>query len=409
MLLISTTNLKKLPDESKYQYLWRVCFAKDSGELDCSWDSLAEIINNELGVNPPMGESTYRKPFQCAKAFYDEVFSKMSSTEYERSIVEKTHELMKERQKLAATKIEYARDIRHQSRFEMFYENIKNEVKALEAPDFKPVEVGDKSKDYVLTISDIHAGSNFDIGSNKYSYEEITRRFGVLLGSLTKKIREENISKIKVVVMGDCIQGILRLSDLQLNESSIVEATVFVSKTLAKFLNTLSEYCEIDYYHVPSSNHSQIRPLGTKASEIATEDIEYVIANYIGDAIHDNPRVRFNFNFGEEYIEVPIADGEFTALAAHGHQFPNIESAIKDISFENKKFYDYLFVAHLHSKSSITNTAGDTHDIETLVQPSFVGACPYAKKILRSSKAACCLYTFESGYGLTNTFKIILN
>ena len=74
--------------------------------------------------------------------------------------------------------------------------------------------------------------------------------------------------------MGDDIQGILRLSDLQLNESSVVKATVFVAKTIARFLNDLSEYCFIDYYLCPTSNHSQTRPLGTKASEIASEDVE---------------------------------------------------------------------------------------------------------------------------------------
>lgn len=48
-------------------------------------------------------------------------------------------------------------------------------------------------------------------------------------------VLDKNISNLKVLCMGDDIQGILRLSDLQLNESSVVKATVFVAKTIARF------------------------------------------------------------------------------------------------------------------------------------------------------------------------------
>lgn len=64
------------------------------------------------------------------------------------------------------------------------------------------------------------------------------------------------------------------MSDLRINEVPVVQAVVEISQILAEFLNTLSTYCEIEYYHISSANHGQTRPLGSKASELATEDME---------------------------------------------------------------------------------------------------------------------------------------
>lgn len=400
-----------MPDENKLQYIWRIGNMKDAGLTDFSWYELANIINENLFAEDDkyLDESAYRKPYQNAKAYYEDVFSKMKSEEYSKEIDNKKQELLKERQKLNATKIEYARDIRHQSRFELFYENIKDNLTKVVPPSFEKCKSDtNRDKEYVLTIADIHAGSNFDIGVNKYSYEEMHRRFAVLFNYVVDFVKGHNLDSIKIATLGDCIQGMIHITDMQLNESSVVEATVIVAKTIANFLNELSKYCNIEYYQTPSSNHSQIRPLGTKASEVASEDIEYIIGNYIKDVLVNNKRIKVNLNYGEQYIEIPILD-KFTAVALHGHQFKDIGSAIKEIGYQNKKFYDYMFIAHYHNETKLTSGATQDYDIETMVCPSFVGTCPYAKKIFKESKASCCLYGFDKDYGHTETYKIVLN
>lgn len=207
--------------------------------------------------------------------------------------------------------------------------------------------------------------------------------------------------------MGDDIQGILRLSDLQLNESSVVKATVFVAKTIARFLNDLSEYCFIDYYHCPTSNHSQTRPLGTKASEIASEDVEYVICNYIKDVLVNNSRIIPHMNFGYEYIEIPIFD--FKTIAMHGHTINNIDNVLKDLTYHKKTFYTTVFLAHYHAaKMGTVGEMSDT-DCEVIVCPSFVGSCPYSEKLMKGAKPSCCIYGYDKKYGHLETYKFILN
>ena len=275
-----------------------------------NWKEIAPFVNRELfgeDEDQYRDESAYRKAVKYARDFYEAgVFG--IEDEYYRKLEEQCRELEKQRQKLYATKTEYTRQVRQQSRFELFYENVANEVKELIAPEFIGLDYSTNDKEYIISIADIHAGANFITETNKYSFEEITNRFNKLLNYSINFVCEHQVSGIKVLCLGDDVQGILRLSDLQLNESSVVKATVFVAKTIANFLNELSKYCYIEYYHCPTSNHSQLRPLGTKASEVASEDVEYIICNYIKDVLVNNDRITVNTNFGYEYIEIPVYD-----------------------------------------------------------------------------------------------------
>ena len=394
-------------NETERQYIWRVGKYVLEGKI--TWKELANIINEKWrnSEDEYRDESSYRKPYQSASSYYEDVFSKMIGNEYSDNIAEQKRELEKERQKLYATKIEYTRSIRQQSRFELFYENVAKELKTIEPPKFIVGEIKSNNKCSVLTFCDIHAGAVFKNNTNSYSFSEITHRFQRLLDYTKNYICNNHVSDMKVIGLGDDITGILRLTDLQLNESSVVQATVFIAQTIASFLNELSAFCNIQYYHVPTSNHSQIRPLGTKASELANEDVEYIIGNYIKDVLVDNKNISVFTNFGHDYIEIPIFD--FNVLATHGHRIKNIQDYVKDISFKNKKFYDTVFVAHFHSGKEIIVGEGKDNDIEILVCPSFIGTCPYADSLLVSAKAACKIFVFDEKYGHTETHKIILN
>ena len=394
-------------NETEREYIWRVGKYVSEGKI--TWKELANIINEKWRDSEEeyRDESAYRKPFQSAKSYYEDVFSKMISNEYSDNIAEQKRELEIERQKLYATKTEYTRSIRQQSRFELFYENIAKELITIEPPRFKTRSYIHNNKCSVLTFCDIHAGAVFKNNTNNYSFNEITRRFEVLLSYMNDYVYKNDISRLKVIGIGDDIQGILRLTDLQINESSVVEATVFVAKTISHFLNELSSVCDIEYYHVPSSNHSQLRPIGTKASELANEDVEYIIGNYIKDVLSENSAITVVTNFGNDYIEVPIFN--FNVLATHGHRIKNIENYVKNISFKNRKFYDTIIVAHFHSGKEIVVGEGKNNDVEVLVCPSFIGTCPYADSPLLGAKASCKIFVFDEKYGHTDNYKIMLN
>lgn len=397
------TTYKRFENETDEELIYRICEDKDQIG---SWQNVANIIN-ELTSND-YGESTYRKKYQAFKKMLNANQSKFVDSEAQLKEIEiQKHELQKERNKLYATKTEYSRQIRQQSRFELFYENVANEISLYDVPNFRYIDTLNQKNEYILSIADIHAGANFVTETNDYSFEEITKRFEKLYTDVVNFVLDKNISNLKVLCMGDDIQGILRLSDLQLNESSVVKATVFVAKTIARFLNDLSKYCFIDYYHCPTSNHSQTRPLGTKASEIASEDVEYVICNYIKDVLVNNSRIIPHMNFGYEYIEIPIFD--FKTIAMHGHTINNIDNVLKDLTYHKKTFYTTVFLAHYHAaKMGTVGEMSDT-DCEVIVCPSFVGSCPYSEKLMKGAKPSCCIYGYDKKYGHVETYKFILN
>ena len=397
------TTYKRFENETDEELIYRICEDKDQIG---SWQNVANIIN-ELTSND-YGESTYRKKYQAFKKMLNANQSKFVDSDAQLKEIEiQKRELQKERNKLYATKTEYSRQIRQQSRFELFYENVANEISLYDVPNFRYIDTLNQKNEYILSIADIHAGANFVTETNDYSFEEITKRFEKLYTDVVNFLLDKNISNLKVLCMGDDIQGILRLSDLQLNESSVVKATVFVAKTIARFLNDLSKYCFIDYYHCPTSNHSQTRPLGTKASEIASEDVEYVICNYIKDVLVNNSRIIPHMNFGYEYIEIPIFD--FKTIAMHGHTINNIDNVLKDFTYHKKTFYTTVFLAHYHAaKMGTVGEMSDT-DCEVIVCPSFVGSCPYSEKLMKGAKPSCCIYGYDKKYGHVETYKFILN
>ena len=181
-----------------------------------------------------------------------------------------------------------------------------------------------------------------------------------------------------------------------------------MSRLIAGFLNTLSASCYIDYYHTPTSNHSQLRQIGSKASELASEDMEYVIGNYIHDMLIDNNRVSVHLNDGYDYIEIPIFD--FNIMAMHGHTIKNLDTALRDLSATHRKLIDYIIVGHFHNGKVIPGNEHESHDTEVLMCPSFQGTDPYAlNKLGKSSKAACKMFVFDRKYGCTGTEKFILN
>lgn len=393
---------KRFDNEDENAYIWRIC---DNKESIGTWQDVCDILNKEL--NHEYNESWYRKMYQSFVTLFKVVKDKYFDDEHSKYLDEKILAMQKERQKLNATKIEYSRDIRQQSRFELFYENIKNTIQTLEVPQFIDRLAPKTNKEYILTIADIHCGAKFISENNEYSYDICRERFETLLSEVIEFVKEKELNHINILELGDSIQGILRLNDLKINESSVVEATVIVSQLISNFLNSLSKYCNIDYYHCPTSNHSQMRNLNSKASELASEDIEYIICNYIKDTLSNNDKITIHTNFGKEYIE--IDNNVYNIISMHGHKIKNINTALSDLSQLKRTFYDIVFLAHYHGGSERIVGENITCDAEVIVCPSFIGSDPYSDSLMKGSKAACCIYGIDEYKGHTETYKIILN
>ena len=394
---------KRYDSETDEELIYRVCSEK---EKIGTWDDVADILNKLL--NTEYTESKFRKQFQAFQKMLEANQSKFSDGDAQLEEIRlATENLKKERLKLQATKLSENRYDRQDSRFELFYENVRDAIVRLEQPKLVRTSINESDSQYVLGVGDIHYGARFKSTNNEYSREECKSRFGVLLSYMEGFIESENISHLKIINVADTIQGILRLTDLQINDIPVVDSVVEISRILAEFLNELSASCSIEYYHVPQANHSQTRPLGSKASEVATEDMERIIINYISDLLSNNDRVEIISNLNADYVDVKIFD--FECFATHGHKIKDVKGVISDMSNRNRKFYSYAFLGHTHSANEIIVGEDEFSNKEVLTIPAFVGSDPYADNLFVGSKGMAKLYLFNRKYGKIMSKNIILN
>lgn len=368
------------------------------------------MLNKRFGTS--YSESCFRKTWQYFDRMYSackDIFT--SSDDVCREIELKSRELRKERMKLQTANLERNRLDRNEARQELYFEQIGNAIQTLPVPEFKNETdiVENHLSTYVVTISDTHYGAAFESHNNSYSPEEFGKRLEYLSDRIIEFVISKKLQKIIIVSLGDSIQGIIHMSDLALNDTSVVKAVVNYSRLIAMFLNKLSAYTNVAYYHVPTANHTQIRPLGTKASELADEDLEYVIGNYIKDILANNQRINVHLaNDNTQYIKITDVTG-FDLYALHGHQIKNISTALQDIRTLTNQNVDFLLMGHLHGSKETIVAEGVTYDCEVIVAPSFIGSDPYSDSLFKGSKGAVKIYGFDDIYGHTETYKIILN
>lgn len=397
-------DVKRRENESLLQY--RARLYRDKITLGLTNKEIYELYIKETGDT--IAESSCR----CSASIYNQALEdsleNIAKDNGDKAIKElelKRLEIEKERKKIQATKIELNRNLRLEGRQELLYESIKDAKDRLPLPQFDEIPIEYNDGGYILSWADIHYGAEFESENNKYSREECKRRFDKLVSRVKNMCIEKGINHLNIIGLGDDLQGILRISDTQLNDIPVVESVVEVSRLIAMVINEISSVTNVTYYHTMASNHTQTRNLGTKANELAKEDLEVIIGNYIKDLVSNNERVNVVLT-KKDYQSICI-EGQ-NILCLHGHQIKGVKTAIKDYSMLHRVFYDICLCGHLHGGQSIS--VGESNgNTEIHIVPSFVGSDPYSDSLKVGSKAMAKMYKIERGLGITENYTIILN
>ena len=396
--------LTKFESETENEFIAR-CY-RHKLELGYTNIELANKINEILGTT--YGESTIRGRGQYFNEGYGLGFEKALVDREEDSLLkeleEKKLEIQKERIKLQATKSEYNKNLRFESRQELLYENIKNAKDRLPLPEFEEIELSNNDSEYLLAWADLHYGADFVSENNSYSRAECKARFERLIQKVKILCLKNNITTLNISSCGDDLQGLLRISDVKLNDIPVVESVVEISRLIATVLNEISKFTNVKYYHTMASNHTQTRPITGKA-DLISEDLEVIIGNYIKDLVSDNIRIEVELA-KKDYHSIELAGQKILIL--HGHQVKGVKSAIKDYSMLHRTFYDIGIMGHLHGGQSMSIGEGNGNT-EIHIVPSFVGSCKYSDSLKVGSKAMAKLYKIEEGLGITENYTIVLN
>ena len=402
----------RLPEETEEDYKIRLGGLRQTYRL--TWQEIADVINAELGYN--YSESKYRKEYNLYLRGREDAQEEATHVGTVRPQEEYYHfdsdEVeLKERMMNSTERTPYYRLMRQDARFERFYKMVGQEIKRLPVPDFLRLSVDEESNkeehEFLMTLADLHIGACFETVNNRYSMKIAQERFEKLLSKMVAFVGKHEIKRLRILSLGDIVQGILRISDFKLNEAPVVDALVYAMRLIADFLNKLSQYCYIDFLQVMYSNHDQLRPLGTKASELGAEDMGKIFFAYLRDVLADNLRISITGDKEHDFLEFKIFD--FNCIALHGHQVRDVKNLYKDLANRHRKFYDYIFLGHTHSVKEFINAEGSTYDAITNVSGSFVGSCPYADSLFVGSKSSVKIYEYDKVEGQVASYKIILN
>ena len=406
--MIEIIDIEKHSDENERQYIWRLASAKDSGLLEMTWEELADVFNKELREeDKEYNSSAYRKPYQQAKEYYQDVFSKMVDAGYSKELQVQKRELEKIKKQVQTEKLEYNQWLREEARDELITEKIVsavNNLKPLVIPNVIPA-IHNK-REGALVFGDEHFGVEFEILGlygeviNAYSPEIFKDRMWDLLDQTVEIIKKEGFSRIHVFSMGDFTDGLLRVGQLFKLKYGVVEGTVIYADFICNWLNELTKYVNVEYQMV-FGNHSELRMLGQPKGTFKDDNMGVVVMESIKNRLSNNP----NFLLIKNPTGLIFANiVGLNVLGIHG-EVKNMENALKDFSNTYNTQIDILLAGHLHHSKS--ETVGVNRDVINV--PSIIGVDTFSMSLNKTSNSGATFIVFEENKGKVIEYNIKLS
>lgn len=400
---------KRMTDETIDDYVWRICSNKDSGKYELTWDEVGNILNRES--DEEYTSSKWRKNYQNEKRGYERAIeSKINSDDAINELRLAKMELEMERKKKQTEGIFVNRVLREHSRADLQKEKVAEAIQnagKMPLPEFKQLKSDNGEISYLLGFSDVHAYKIFKSLTNEYSKSILESRMAELMQEVIKVVNNENVNQLVVINGGDDLEGILRISALSILEIGVIDTVVEYRRFMAKWLSDLSKHVKVKYIQMISSNHTESRPLNTRAGQMPKEDFEKDIANYIKDVLDNNDRIEVIIPT-ESHYHLQLCGKDI--LIHHGHGIGNPKTYLDSMSRKLKVWFSTLIVGHLHSEEIRTFYEDiDGGDVEMVRLPSIVGTCEYADSINQGSKSAALMLGFNEKKGRVREYKFILN
>jgi len=344
-----------------------------------------------------LGEALYseenlRRCYQFFSKFMEkldkEEIKELNGDKRVEEIKKAQEELIKERKKLQTVNTEAQEYYRFLGRKELFNEKIIEAIKEL-----KPVQVKKfkhtkpVKRTGVLILADQHYDSTFIINGlfgevlNRYDKEIFKTRMWDLLAQM--EADNFDYDKLLVVSCGDALEGLLRLTSLQKLRTPVLKAAIEFSEFMAIWLEEASERLGVPVdFEIIGGNHDIVRSLVSKP-EFPEENLAMVVHEFIRLRLINSTNVKVE----------PYADVFFTTLFgsnllfAHG-ECGNLEDLVDFYEELYKIDIDTLYAGHLHRNESKAIGVANLGDREVVRVGSICGIDPYAKSILKNSRAS---------------------
>ena len=300
-----------------------------------------------------------------------------------------------ERKKLGIERSINNEQIRDIALHQTFNEQLINAIKERYS-EFKietiPEPIRTSKTHHIFAIGDFHyKGDMSQLETLNRAAREIKR-----------VIDEKELTRIYLVEFGDTIEGAsLRTSQLMAVKSGMVYQLMDVVDAYIKMIKYLSEFVEVYFISVDSSNHTQLRNLGTKQNQLVEEDLMVVFNRMIETAL---PSLNFIHN-----EDVFINIGGFDCFFAHGHLVKSKEKYIETLQSNRNIQVDYCFFGHYHHQRSIDLHSTGWYDKKAFFVPSLnTLESGYENDKNLSSCAGVGYYVIDEEKGHVETRKLVV-
>lgn len=400
-------DLKKHSDENERQFIWRLASAKDSGLLDMTWEELTDIFNKELREeDETYNSSAYRKPFQQAKAYYEDVFSKMIDDGYSKEIQVQKDELYKIKAQVRDQRREYNKLLVSDSRADHLSEEliyIANKLNQEKPLEFDKYIVDYSDREAVICFADWHYGMVTNNIFNTYNTDICKQRVQLLVAKAKKHLQLYKPKKLHVLLLGDSAHGSIHTGVRVASEEDTCDQLMHVAEIMAEAINELAN--EVDNTYVYSTYGNHLRTIQNKDDSIHSDNMEKIVPWWMKQRFKDRNDVEIVYAEFKEFIKLNVLG--YNICCTHGDldKFKDLGVTVNTIF---SKLYgitiDYTISADKHHLEEF-----EQFGIESILVRSLAGTDDYANEHRLYSKAGQSLFIFNKEDGREATCNIKLN
>lgn len=341
-----------------------------------TWDDVA-LISHEV-FNTSWKEGFFRKNYgEYAKAAAEI-----------HTLDDKLLELKKERAKLSDERIQNNAYIRRLAREETIKEIALEAAK--EVGKSKNLELSkfvrscsdissDKKpgKEAILCISDWHAGLEIDSALNTYNMDVLQRRLQKLQDKVISRLQRGDLSKLRVVNLGDMIAGRIHLQLRLGSRIDVITQIMTVSEMVAELLANLAHYISIEYYSC-LDNHSRVEP--NKKDSLDLESLCRITDWYLAERLKNISNIHINKNDqGEDIITFKSLGHD--VVGVHGDK--DKKTQLEHLQLMLGYSCDLLLISHLHHP-----WMEESNNTKIIGNGALMGTDDYARGLRLNSRAS---------------------
>lgn len=361
-------DLHKHQDETETQFIWRLGSAKDSGILNITWQDLAHIFNQELrDEDEEWTECAYRKKYQQAKMFYDEVFSKLNnesktSLDEIRDLIGEQYllkrQLQNENREINKVKRDFVKSISIAEDVIRFFKNDGFRIDISEIPS-REKNTDMQKNIMVCVVGDWHIGYKIvNCKGNYFNWNVANDRLNKYLDECYKLIELYKVDTVYVINVGDMIEGCyMRQTQSQYCEFLQGEQIARFTTLMFRFLHELSLKADVIYDAI-AGNHDRYN--GDKTQNLDGDNLNSTttpILKYMFGLVENKHVIIKNREYSDKEIVLNINGliGKFV----HGHDHTKDDkNKIKNEMSMDNCFYDFYVEGHWHNFRCLSENNG---------------------------------------------------